>query len=338
MPFINQTSPHISARETTWTFMGDMLIALLPLAGMAYYYYGLRALLHILFSVLTCWCADHVCTLLSGRRPQISDFSSIVTGALVALLMPAAAPYWVTVVGGLFAILVVKQAFGGLGSNIFNPAAGGLAFLTICFPKYVTAYTAPFARLEIWGTVTAAAVESPTAILSYGGLPTQDWSDCLLGNYAGPMGATNLLVVFTCMLFLAVRKALNFRIPLAYLLTVLLWAWCFPRGMIPRLDSLIFELGGSTVLFYGFFLAGDPVTSPRTNPGKWIYGVCCGVFVMLFRYYGAYQTSAPFALLLANGLSNAFDRLVLTALYGTSKPRFPKRSRIKGYRKPPKTV
>lgn len=339
MTLLNQTSPHVSAKETAWTFMGDMLIALLPLVGMAYYYYGLRALLHVAFSVLACWIADHLCILLSGRRPQLLDFSAIVTGALVALLMPAAAPYWVTVSGGLFAIVVVKQAFGGLGSNIFNPAAGGLAFLTICFPTYTTAYTAPFAELELWGEVTAVAVENPVSILSYGGLPTQSWSDCLLGNYAGPMGASNLLVVFTCMLFLAVRKAMNFRIPLAYTLTVVVIAWCFPRAGISRVDSLLFELCAGTVLFFGFFLASDPVTAPRTNPAKWIYGVFCGTLAMLLQYHSVYLLSAPFALLLANGLSNLFDRMVLTLLYGRSnQPRFPKRSRVKGYRKPPKTV
>ncbi len=339
MQLLNQTAPHLSSRETTRTVLGDMLIALAPLVGMAFYYFGTRALLQIGCAMACCWVLDQLCVRLSGRTVNFLDFSPLVTGIILALLLPAAAPYWLVAVGAVFAI-VVKQAFGGLGNNLFNPAASALAFLLICFPAQTTAYTQPFARLELWtNEVSAPILENPAVVLHYGGIPTLTPMDLLLGNFPGPMGATNLMVLFACMLFLAVRKALNFRIPLSFTVAAALFAWCFPRFEgISRVDSLVYEILASTVLFVGFFMASDPVTAPRTNMGKYIYGFGCGILVMLFQYYGAYLIGGPFAILLMNSVSLAIDRGLLSLRYGFRKPRLPKHVRIKGFRKPPKTV
>ena len=138
------------------------------------------------------------------------------------------------------------------------------------------------------------------------------------------------------MLFLAVRKALNFRIPLTYTVVVAAFAWLFPRIDGTRLESVMYEVLTGAVLFAGFFMVSDPVTSPSTNAAKYVYGAGCGILVMLFQYFGAYQIGVAFALLLMNSLSQLLDRMVMSVKYGFKKPRLWRTSRIRGFLKPPK--
>lgn len=198
-----------------------MLIALLPLVGMAYYYYGVRSLFLILIGAGTCWITDLLCALMTRRKVDVRDVSPLITGLILSLMLPAAAPYWMPIVGGVFAVALVKQAFGGLGNNIFNPAAGGVAFLSICFPAQMFSYSAPFASLELWtNEVSATLQQSPANMLKYGGMPSLTTMDLVLGNFAGPMGTTNLLVMVACLCFYWCVRPLIF---VFLLLLPLLW-------------------------------------------------------------------------------------------------------------------
>lgn len=339
MQLLSQSGPHLSHHETTLTVQGDVLIALLPLVGMAYYYYGLRAVLLCLTGAATCWLADVLCTLLTRKKVHLYDVSAIITGLILSLMLPAAAPYWMPLIGGLFAILLVKQAFGGLGNNIFNPAAGGVAFLAICFPTQMFSYSAPFASLELWtNELTVTLQQSPASILKYGGVPSLSTADLILGNFSGPMGTTNLLVMAACLLFLLARKAINFRIPLTYTLTVCCFSYLFPRIANSRVESMIYECFAGMVLFTGFFMITDPVTAPKTKLGKYVYGFGCGLFTMLFQYFGAFELGAPFALLLMNTTSVALDRVMISLRFGWKRPKLLRSTRIPGYRRPPKPM
>lgn len=334
-----QSGPHLSHHETTFTVQVDVLIALLPLVGMAYYYYGVRSLFLILIGAGTCWITDLLCALMTRRKVDVRDVSPLITGLILSLMLPAAAPYWMPIVGGVFAVALVKQAFGGLGNNIFNPAAGGVAFLSICFPAQMFSYSAPFASLELWtNEVSATLQQSPANMLKYGGMPSLTTMDLVLGNFAGPMGTTNLLVMVACLLFLLVRKAINFRIPLTFTLTVATFSYLFPRLSSSPAASVLYECFAGMVLFAGFFMATDPVTAPKTKAGKYIFGFGCGLFTMLFQYFGAFELGAPFALLLMNTTSMALDRMVMSLRFGWNRPRLSRSTRLPGYRRPPKPM
>ncbi|MBC8570423.1 RnfABCDGE type electron transport complex subunit D [Zongyangia hominis] len=298
----------LRARDTSAVIMGDMIIALVPLCVMAFYYYGLRAALLTLTAVAVSYAADMAGYAIRGKLPNPKDLSSIVTGLIVVLMMPASVPYFIVVLACLFAILVMKHPFGGLGNNVFNPAAGGFAFVAISFPQSVFTYPVPFAQLEPFGNVTAALVESPAFTLKLGGLPTYDPVQMLLGNYPGPMGATNILVILTCLLFLLYRKSVDWRIPVGFVGASALIAVLFPRIVLGAEYSVLYELLSGSLLFGAVFVVTDPVTGPKTRAGRWLYGILAGVATLLFRHFGGFEEGLCFAVLILNSLSHVMDR------------------------------
>ena len=298
----------LKSRDTTAVIMGDMIIALLPLCVMAFYYYGLRAALLMVTAVAVSYAADMLGYAIRGKMPNPKDLSSIVTGLIVVLMMPASVPYFIVVLACLFAILVLKHPFGGLGNNPFNPAAGGFACVAISFPQSVFTYPTPFSQLELVGSVSAPLVESTAFTLKLGGLPAHDPVQMLLGNYPGPMGATNIVVILTCLLFLLYRKNIDWRIPLGFVAACAACALLFPRiGGSPRY-SVIYELFSGTLLFGAVFVVTEPVTGPKTVPGRWAYSILSGVVTMFFRYYGGFEQGLVFAVLIMNALSHVLDR------------------------------
>ncbi len=201
--------------------MGDAIIAMSVIYAMAVYYYGLRASVLLLVSVSASVAADALCVLVSGRRQNPRDLSAIVTGMVLPLMMPATIDYWIAAVAALFAIVVAKHPFGGTGHNIFNPAAAGFSFVAICFGSRLFTYPLPSAlntsalgfslvKLplsglppeSVWGV-------SPAFTLALGGIPAYGMVDMAFGNFPGPMGATNILVLLTCLLYLVLRRRVS---------------------------------------------------------------------------------------------------------------------------------
>ena len=174
--------------------MSDMIILLLVLCVLAFLYYGGRALIVCAVSVVTAVVCDALCTLIRGRRPNPRDLSPVVTGLIIALTMPATIPYYVVASAAVFAIAIVKHPFGGTGQNLFNPGAAGFSFAAICWPGLVFMYPMPFDRIPAFGEVTAQLYQNPAFVLKVGGVPTNNLTELLFGNYPGPMGATNILV------------------------------------------------------------------------------------------------------------------------------------------------
>ena len=205
-------APHIKYHEKSTSTMRDMLIALLPLCFMAVYYYGIRALIVIIVSVLTCDITDRIC-LAFQKKGRSGNISAVITGVIIALLLPASVPYFVVVVSGLFAILIVKHPFGGLGNNIFNPACSGIAFSLICWPEKLLEFPEPLNRsMEIIGNVTSKLSPSLISTLkekSTGLSVTNDGRltdgsilTLLIGRYTGPMGATMIIIIVCSFLYL----------------------------------------------------------------------------------------------------------------------------------------
>lgn len=303
----DHNAPHIRARETNRSVMADAIIALLPLYLMAFYFYGHRALLLGGCGVLTCVVSDVLCVLFRGQRVNPRDFSPVVTGMLIPLLLPASVPYHLIVIGGIFAMVFVKHPFGGTGQNLFNPAAAAFALLAISWPEQVFLYPQPLTDLSVLETVRL--VEGPARTMALGGLPVFNVLDLLTGNFAGPMGATSTLVLLTCLVYLIFRKTVSWQTPVSFLAAAALIAYFFPRVEASGLNSVALELCSGTLLLGAIFFLPEPVTSPKRGLAKYFYGITAAVVTMLFRRYGGFEETIMFAILLMNAFVPALDRL-----------------------------
>ena len=309
MKLLPKKAPHIRSDVSNKTVMGDAVVTLAALYFMAMCYHGYRAVLLGLLSVAVCWGADALCVALRGRRVNLRDFSPVVTGMIIPLMMPANIPYHVVVTAGLFAILVVKQPFGGLGSNLFNPAAGGIAFATVCWSDLMFSYPLPSSGINFFGPVSATTSSSTAYTLYVGGVPIEDATSVLLGQLAGPMGATGVLVICACLLYLLVRGTVRYQQSLLLLFTAAVLNFLFPRVAADGLTSAFYEVMATPVLFCAAFMFTDPVTSPGRNLGKALYGVVGGVVMFLFSRFGGYEQTTVFAILLMNAVSPVLDSL-----------------------------
>ena len=309
MKLMPKKAPHIRSDVNNKTVMGDAVLALAALYFMAACYHGYRALHLCALSVAVCWAADLFCTLLRGRRVNLRDFSPAVTGMIIPLMMPANIPWHVVVTAGLFAILAVKQPFGGLGNNLFNPAAGGIAFATVCWTEEMFSYPVPGAGIDFFGPVSSTLSSSTAYTLYVGGVPMEDATSVLLGQLAGPMGTTSVLVILAGLFYLLIRGTVRYQQSLLILLTAGALNFLFPRVAADGLTSAFYEVLATPVLFCAVFMFADPVTSPGRNLGRALYGAAGGVVVFLFSRFGGYEQTTVFAILLMNAVSPAFDIL-----------------------------
>lgn len=319
MKLTPKKAPHIRSDTNNKTVMGDAVVTLAALYFMAACYYGRRAIHLGLLSVAVCWAADAACVALRGRKVSLRDFSPVVTGMIIPLMMPANIPYHIVVVADLFAILIVKQPFGGLGNNLFNPAAGGIAFAIACWPSQMFSYPVPNVSLDLLGELGSGAASSISYSLYLGAVPLADYTSVLLGQQAGPMGTTCVLVICACLLYLVFRGTVRYQQSLLLLLTVAGLNFLFPRIAADGAASAFYEVLATPVLFCAAFMFTDPATSPIRNLGKGVYGVVGGIVVVLSSRFGGYEQTVVFAILLMNALSPALDQLA--ELYITRKRR-----------------
>ncbi len=296
--------PYIHSDERSTLLMLDTVIALIPPFFMACFYYGMRCLLLGAMAIGAAVISNWLSGLLNGKGIEWWDLSPVVTGAVIALLMPASIPFHIPVIAAVFAIMVVKFPYGGTGNNIFNPAAAGLAFATLCFGEELANYPMP-SMVEL-GT---KFVQSPEALLKINALPPISMEQLALGNYAGPMGATNIIVITACLIYLIVRRNVKWYVPVSYLATVSFFAGQIHHTEITGLESIVLELVAGSLMFIAAYMLTEPVTLPKRASAKVLYAVTAGIITMLFRYYGAVQYSAVFALLLINVFSPLFDWL-----------------------------
>lgn len=310
-------APHIRFTENTRGLMLDALITLLFLYGMAFFYYGPRALTLGLASLLAAVVCDLLCTLVSLRSPNIRDLSPLVTGLLIPLMMPASVDYHVVIAAAAFGIVVAKHPFGGVGHNVFNPAAAGYCFATICFADKLFAYPLPRTWLPVTGAIETTLTNSPVFTLGLGGIPKYEiFDEMLMGNFPGPMGATNILLVLACLLYLLLRNTIRWELPVTFFATCAVFIVLFPRGgqelgldFMMRVRLMVYEMMSGILLLGGVYLLGDPVTTPKRSRSRVMFAVVAGVIAMLFRRYGGFEEELPFAVLLMNATVWGFDML-----------------------------
>ena len=290
--------------------MLDVLIALLPAACCAVYFFGLKAVWLIAVCVGSTVGAEALCRLAMRREMSVGDFSAVLTGLLLAFNLPPDIPLWMAALGSVFAIVVAKQIFGGLGYNPFNPALAGRAFMLISFTGPMTTWTKSAWTLSA-GSVEATTTATPLALIKKGA-EGFDWSqaafikDLFIGNVNGCIGEVSALALLIGAVYLLVRKVITWHIPVSFFAAVFVFAM-FKGGVPP----LVHILSGGCVLG-ACFMATDYVTSPITPLGKIIFGVGCGVFTMLIRTAdpanGGYPEGVSFSILVMNAFTPLINR------------------------------
>lgn len=305
MKLFNESKPHIRSKDTTNIIMSDILIAMLFLAILSFLYFGSRSLLIIFVSVVICYLLDIFCVSLRNKMFILPDISSIVTGVIIALLMSAQVPMYIVISACVFGILITKQCFGGLGQNIFNPAAAGIAFASLCWPELMFIYPVP----DI-GSETGVISQSACSTLKLKAHPDISIIDMLFGKQPGPIGTVHILVIISCVMWLIIRKSVYWPKILSFIVSCAVISFLFPRIHSARLISVIYELFSGSLLFGAVFMITDPVTAPKYNIAKIFYGTIIGILTMIFRYIGGFSQGICFAILIANSLSFSLDKII----------------------------
>lgn len=304
-------APFYRKEQTVATMMDDAVFCLLALLILPVVFYEARPLLTALVSCGACFLAMVAFRLIHRRNISLSERSLFVTGLTVALLLPADVPYWLAALGGAFAIFVAKEPFGSTGRNPLNPAAAGVAFVTVLWPEEVSRFPA-VGSLPLWGRgAEASLAQSPALSLAQGLQPVLEPAEMLWGRYAGPLGGTAALVAAGCCLFLCFRRTARWETVAGFLLSAAAIGALWPRFLGDPASSAAYELLSGSLLFGAVFMISDPVTSPKMPAARFVYGLLGGSLLMLMRHMGHYQEPLCFAVLLSNGAAPLLDRLAL---------------------------
>jgi electron transport complex protein RnfD len=317
------SSPHIVSPVSTRRLMANVLIALAPAAVFGIVLYGLPALLTILVSVVSAVAAESLFRALTGRDIRAADLSGAVSGLLLALVIPPSTPLWMTALGAVFAVVVAKEFFGGLGANVFNPALIGRAFLLMSFPVALTSWTIPAAAadavsgatplnivrlaLNAGQTFSQALANVGSDFAAAGLAPSPGYGQVLktlfIGNHGGCIGESSALCILAGGIYLLVTKTINWRVPVA------MTAACFVSSFALGMDPLFSILSGG-LLFGAVFMATDYVTAPLTPTGKLIFGLGAGLITVLIRKWGNYPEGVSYGILIMNAFTPFLNRLL----------------------------
>ncbi len=312
-------APHMHHKDNTATLMRDVILALLPALAWGTYVFGFRALLVCIITAGSCLLFEYATQKLLKRPITITDYSALVTGLLLGMNLPATAPAWLAIAGSAFAIVVVKQVFGGIGQNVFNPALAARVFLTLAWPAQMTAYTSPLDRL-LFSSADAITAATPLAALKHGEIPGASIIDLFLGTRGGTIGEVSVLFLLIGAAYLIIRKVISWHIPAAYIGTVALITFIFPQiTSVSRFDFMLYEVFAGGLILGAFYMATDYVTSPVTPRGKLIFGAGAGIIVVFIRYFGGYPEGVSFSILIMNSLVWYIERVTKPRVFGGAK-------------------
>jgi electron transport complex protein RnfD len=304
---IGSSSPHIRSDETTQNLMLDVIIALVPALAASIYYFGMKAAILLLVSVISAVLTEYVFQRFMNRPITVTDLSAVVTGILLAFNLPAEAPWWVAMAGSIFAIGIVKQLFGGIGFNFLNPALAGRAFLVSSWPQHLTGgFINP--------ATDAVSSATPLALLkgtASGQLPST--FDMLIGNIPGVIGETSAILLLIGGIYLIYKGTIKWIIPVFYIGTVAVIA------LITDPSTVLYHLLGGGLILGAFFMATDYATSPVTDKGKVIFAIGAGLLTMLIRKVGGYPEGVSYSILLMNILTPMIDKYVRPHVFGVAR-------------------
>ena len=310
------SSPHFSFKMKTQYIMAAVLIALLPEAIAGIVFFGWRALLTILVSVASCVLFEYLFQKATKQKVVISNLSAAVTGLLLALVCPPTIPWWMVVIGSACAIIIAKGLFGGIGSNVFNPALTGRAVLFISFPSVMGA------RWLEPHTVDAISSATVLSSLKSGAVDSIDYLQYFLGNRAGCIGETSILLILISFIFLLAARIIVWRAPLTMVLTVILGAFISGLAKSGSLSGagkeILINLLTGGLLFGATFMVTDYATTPVTKPGRLVFGAGCGLITFLIRRFGGYPEGVMFSILIMNAIAPFLNNLTVR-MYGYGK-------------------
>lgn len=314
------SSPHVKAKMTTQSIMRDVIIALLPATVFGIYNYanlfglkyGIHTALLIVYIVATCVISEFIFNKITKRPNTVNDLSAVVTGMILALNLPCTFPYWQALLGGIFAIIVVKQLFGGLGQNFMNPALGARCFLVLSFAGTMTA----FYPADVKG-VDAATSATPLTALKNLGESSSSLMDMFIGNHSGTIGETSIIALLIGAVYLVARKIIDLRIPLTYIVVFSVCIMLFNGST--DIVFLAQHLCGGGLIFGAFFMATDYTTSPITKTGRYIFGICLGLLTAIFRTFGANAEGVSFAIIFCNLLVPLIEKYTIPRAFGIVK-------------------
>jgi electron transport complex protein RnfD len=305
-------SPHVhTTGMSSFTMMRDVLIALCPTVLVALLNFRGLAVKQLLICIVACMAAEALFTGMRGRKATLGDLSAVVTGTILALSLPATAPWYVGVIGSAVAIGIGKVVFGGLGMNIFNPAMVGRAFVMIAFAGAMAAsgYIASGQGVDIISQATPLTAFKQSDI-------TTSLSALFMGTCNGSLGETSALACLLGGIFLCIRRVASWEIPAGVLISALFWGGIANLTHVHSQWTVLHHLLSGALLFGAFFIATDPVTSPLSPKGKWIFGVGVGSIIMLLRIFSGYPEGVMFAVLLLNALTPLINRWTIPRPFG----------------------
>ncbi len=295
------SSPHVRDQVTTQNIMLDVAIAMIPASAYGVYQFGVKAALILLISVLSCVLSEYIFESLMGKPITVSDGSALVTGMILGLNMPPAIPLWIPFLGGVFAIIVVKQLYGGLGQNFMNPALAARCFLLISFAGKMTDFTY---RDAVSGATPLAALKAGEAV---------DITSMFIGKISGTIGEVSVIALLLGAAYLLFRKVISIKIPAAYLITFAAFVFIFGQH---DLMYVLTHLCGGGLIFGAFFMATDYVTSPITPKGQILFGVLLGVLTGLFRLFGGSAEGVSYAIIISNILVPLIEKISIPVAFG----------------------
>lgn len=300
------SNPHIRSKDTTARIMQYVVIALLPTTIFGVFHFGLHALLQVVLTVATTVLTEYIYDRCMHKKISIGDFSAAVTGLLLALNLPPSAPLWIGVIGGVFAIIVVKMLFGGLGQNFMNPALGARCFLMISFTSIMTNF-----ECDVYtGATPLAAIKT--------GESTPELFDMIVGRTAGTIGETSMIALLIGAVFLLVMKVIDLRVPGTYILSFVVFILLFSgRGF--DINYILSQLAGGGLMLGAFFMATDYVTRPVTKNGQYVFGVFLGIMTGIFRIFGPSAEGVSYAIILGNLLVPLIERYTKPTAFGKKK-------------------
>lgn len=318
---IGSSSPHIRTKVGTSHIMGEVIVAMLPALCFAIYNFGWRALGTTAVSVAGCCLFEYLYRYLMQKDNTVHDMSAAVTGMLIAFVCPVTVPYWILLIGDFFAIVVVKQLFGGIGKNFLNPALAARAFMT-SWAGPMSTWVGPQVDIPITGAYDAVTYPTPMALLHENNLrglkEMYSLGDMFVGFIGGSMGEISALLLILGGVYLIARKIITWYIPVSYIGTVAVLTFLFPRGNDP-MTWMLYNLLGGGLMLGAFFMATDYVTSPVSHKGQVIFGIGCGLITVFIRYFGSYSEGVCYAIMVMNLTVWIIDRNVKPSRFGVIK-------------------
>ena len=296
------SNPHVRSKESTSSIMLLVVVALLPAFGFGIYNFGIMAAVHVLITVAACVLTEFVFNLIIKKKQTVSDLSAVVTGMLLGLNLPVGAPWWIGILGGIFAILVVKCLFGGLGENFMNPALGARCFLVISFPAIMTNFNCD-----------AYSGATPLDLLKSG--QEVNILDMVIGRTGGTIGETSVIAIVIGACILLATGVIDLRIPGSYIVSFVIFVVIFGGyGFNPAYIAA--QLSGGGLMLGAFFMATDYVTRPVTVKGQYVYGIILGILTGIFRILGTSAEGVSYAIILSNLLVPLIEKWTMPRAFG----------------------